>query len=113
MERPEGRSVGEEKDESGGGESGPDSAEVETVVDKRTVRGAVQYKVKWKGWNNRYNCWRGLEGLQCQELIDRYEEACLGLSRAEVSKKVVALLYSLAVAGAVAQNRLQVAAEVQ
>ena len=73
-----------ENPEGAGVESSSDSAEVERVPDKRTVRGAVQYKVKWKGWNNKYNCWREVDDLQCHELIDRYESAYLGLSVPEV-----------------------------
>ena len=71
-----------------------------------------EYKVKWKGWNNRYNCWRDQSDLECQELIDKYEEAYLGLSQPEVLQCVMALVLSLGTAGAVADDRVQQAVEV-
>ena len=80
------------EDESGQ----PEYAEVESILNKRVKGGITQYKVKWKGWNNRYNCWRDQSDLECQELIDKYEEAYLGLSQPEVMQCVLALVLSLA-----------------
>ena len=91
----------------------PGFTEVESVLDKRVKEGEVQYKIKWKGWNNRYNCWRDQSDLECQELIDKYEEAYLGLSQPEVMQCVLALVLSLGTAGAVADDRVQEAVEVQ
>ena len=61
----------------------------------------------------RYNCWRDQSDLQCQELIDKYEEAYLGLSQPEVVQCVLALVLSLGTAGAIADGRVQKAVEVQ
>ena len=43
--------------------------EVESVVASRKRSGVKQYKVKWKGYNNRHNVWRDADELQCAELI--------------------------------------------
>ena len=110
---PECTGVQPEKPEGTGIESSPDSAEVEKVLDKRAVGGTVQYKIKWKGWNNRYNCWRDQSDLECQELIDEYEEAYLGLSQPKVMQCVLALFLSLGTAGAAADDRVQRALEIQ
>ena len=93
--------------------AGPEFSEIESVLDKRVRGGVVQYKVKWKGWNNRYNCWRDQSDLECTELIDKYEEAYLSLSQPEAMQCVLALVLSLATAGAVADDRVQEAVEVQ
>ena len=96
------------------GEPGqPGYTEVEGILNKRVKGGATQYKVKWKGWNNRYNGWRDQSDLECQELIDKYEEACLGLSQPEVMQRVLALVLSLTTAGAVADDRVQESVDVQ
>ena len=57
----------------------PGYAEVEGIVDRRQHKGILQYKVKWKGWNNRYNCWRDEGELECSGLIDRYNDVNVGL----------------------------------
>ena len=82
------------------------------TVNKRVKGGVTQYKVKWKGWNNRYNCWRDQSDLECQELIDKYEEAYLGMSQPEVMQCVLALVLNQATAGAVADDRVQESVDV-
>ena len=96
------------------GEPGqPEYTEVESILNKRVRGGTTQYKVKWKGWNNRYKCWRDQSDLECQGLIDKYEEAYLGLSQPEVMQCVLALVLSLATAGAVADDKVQESVDVQ
>ena len=63
--------------------------------------------------NNIYNCWRDQSDLECKELIDKYEDAYLGLSQPEVMQCVLALVLSLATAGAVADDRVQESVDVQ
>ena len=53
--------------------SSTDDCEVESIVDKRTRKGVVQYKVKWLGWDNRYSCWKDTSELDCPDLIEEYE----------------------------------------
>ncbi len=51
--------------------------EVEAVVGKRTVKGKVQYMVKWLGYPDSDNEWKWETELQCPELVEQFEEQCL------------------------------------
>ena len=84
VQQPEGAGAGLDHPEKEGESSQPEYTEVESVLNKTVKGDTVQYKIKWKGWNNRYNCWRDQSDLECQELIDKYEETYLGLSQPEV-----------------------------
>jgi hypothetical protein len=57
----------------------PDQSEVETIVARRERGHLTQYKVKWKGWNHRYDCWRDASDLYCQDLIDEFNAAAVSL----------------------------------
>ena len=46
---------------------------VERLRKKRVKCGVTQYLVKWQGYNNRYNCWRDIADLQCDDLIADFE----------------------------------------
>ena len=83
------------------GSGDPDHYEIEKVLNRRVRGGVVQYKVKWKGWNNRYSCWRDEEDLDCQELVDEYNQAYGVLSQQQVQKQCAVLLTTLAAAGSV------------
>ena len=48
----------------------------EEIVGKKTVRGRVMYKVKWKDWPAWENSWQTLTDLKnVPELIEAYEKA--------------------------------------
>ena len=83
------------------GSEDPDHYEIEKVLNRRVKNGVVQYKVKWKGWNNRYTCWRDEEDLECQELIEEYIQTYGLLSQQDVQKQCLILLTALAAAGSV------------
>ena len=45
------------------------------ITMKNVVLGQVRYLVKWKGYNNRHNVWRGIDELACTDLITEYENS--------------------------------------
>ena len=47
--------------------------EVERVVAVKQKGGSTWYKIKWKGYNNKYNVWRPESELDCGELIADFE----------------------------------------
>ena len=49
--------------------------EVEAIKKKKVKLGQVQYLIKWKGYNNRHNVWRGIDELKCDDLIKGYEDS--------------------------------------
>ena len=59
--------------------------EVEKVVDKRIHKGKVEYLLKWKGYPSSDNTWESEDNLDCQELVQDYEE------RRRLEKKPVAV----------------------
>ncbi|TGO86369.1 hypothetical protein BPOR_0310g00080 [Botrytis porri] len=54
-----------EEKEDGSLNGDADVYEVEAILDKRKVRGKVQYRVKWEGWEANYNTWEPAEMLEC------------------------------------------------
>jgi len=48
---------------------------VERIVDKRRIKGKVQYKIKWEGYPLYYNTWESEERLQGEipEIIEKFE----------------------------------------
>lgn len=61
----------------------------------------TQYKIKWLGWNNRYNVWKDESELECKELIEEYLDGRQGLNNKQVMQMVLAMCVCLATAGSI------------
>ncbi|XP_036336007.1 polycomb group protein Pc [Rhagoletis pomonella] len=47
----------------------------ERIIQKRIRKGVLEYRVKWKGWNQRYNTWEPEVNILDRRLIEIYEQS--------------------------------------
>ena len=47
--------------------------EVESVIGKKIIEGVMHYRVKFKGFSNKYDLWLPLSNLKCPEAIAEFE----------------------------------------
>lgn len=60
---------------------------VERIIDKRTVKGKIEYYLKWKGYNDNENTWEPKENLDCPDLIEAFEKELAEKQKAKAEAK--------------------------
>ena len=48
--------------------------EVESIMNKKTIKGKVKYLIRWKGWEESDDTWEPEETLSCPELIKAFNK---------------------------------------
>ncbi|XP_076901548.1 chromo domain protein LHP1-like isoform X2 [Bidens hawaiensis] len=71
--------VNNNNNNNGDGDERPKLAEgfyeIESVRKKRSRKGKIQYRIKWRGWPEAANTWEPVENLMsCSDIIDAFEE---------------------------------------
>ena len=57
---------------------------VEKIIGKRTIKGKVEYKVKWDGYPMDQCTWEPLRNLEnVREMVEEYENKLLGEQKAK------------------------------
>ncbi|KAK4025420.1 chromobox protein homolog 1 [Daphnia magna] len=63
-----------ENEKKKAGKSKEELYTVEQIMDKRIVKGKVQYLLKWKGYDHSQNTWESHENMECPDLIAAFEK---------------------------------------
>merc|ERR1712180_111900 len=48
--------------------------EIEYIVDKRKVKGKVEYLIKWKNYSHADDSWEPKDNLDCTKIIEDFEK---------------------------------------
>lgn len=60
--------------------------EIEAIIDEREGKKGKEYKVKWKGWNNRYNQWINNKDMNAPKIVAKWNSSIKGVEK-EKDKK--------------------------
>ncbi|XP_057367741.1 chromobox protein homolog 1-like [Daphnia carinata] len=63
-----------ENEKSIAGKASDELYTVEQIIDKRIVKGKVEYLLKWKGYDHSQNTWESKENMECPDLIAAFEK---------------------------------------
>ena len=64
--------------EEAGEVQGEGQFEVEKIVDHRSRRGKLQYKIKWKGYSNSSNSWENESNIDAPDVLVAYKKTKRG-----------------------------------
>jgi hypothetical protein len=53
---------------------GEEHYEVESILDSQLSRGALQYRIRWKGYGEAHDSWEGAEGIKAKRLINKFHK---------------------------------------
>ncbi|CAL8125216.1 unnamed protein product [Orchesella dallaii] len=54
--------------------NGEEEYKVERIVTKKLIDGVVHYRIKWVGWESKYNTWEPIDNLSnCLEMVTEFE----------------------------------------
>lgn len=60
--------------------------EVESIVDKKLVKGKTKYLIHWKGWDSSADTWEPEERLNCHELIRAFNKKTPSKKKSKAKK---------------------------
>jgi hypothetical protein len=85
------------------GDDGGDLYEVDYIMDHRAVDGGYEYRIKWKGYDERKATWEPQSNINDPQPVERYYTL---LSMKSQAKRTAAAVYALRCGGVVERDGL-------